>query len=75
MRTPLDVWELIRIECRTEPVCGRCQSVLQRHQPDAQRPERQLGACEGCGVWYLIDDDARVMIALPDLSSFDKGKG
>ena len=67
MRTPLALFERIRFECSTEVLCARCQSPLDRHQPDIERPDRLLGTCCECRAWYLIDDRVHVMFALPDV--------
>lgn len=69
MRTPVVAFERIRIEHAAEVLCACCQSVLERHQPDAERPDRFLGTCLECGAWFLIDDDADVMLLLPDVRS------
>ncbi len=45
--------------------CPSCQEHLAVHQPDVERPERLLGACSECRVWYLIDARAAVMARLP----------
>ena len=65
MRAPLAPFERIGIEVASEVVCVRCQSTLERHQPDEEQPDRLLGTCPGCGAWYLIDLVTAVMIALP----------
>jgi hypothetical protein len=67
MRTSVASLERIRFELASEILCARCQTPLDRHQPDAERPDRLLGTCEGCGAWFLIDDEACLMMALPDL--------
>ncbi len=66
LATPL---ELIRFECLDEILCGRCQTVLERHQPDGERPDRLLGTCYECGTWYLIDTEAGLMYSLPDVAA------
>lgn len=65
MRTQLAPFERIRFELATEVLCARCQSALERHQPDAEQPDRLLGTCGACGSWFLLDLAASVMIALP----------
>ena len=69
MRTTLALFERIRFEVAHQVLCARCQTELVRHQPDDEHPERLLGTCEGCGAWYLIDADAGVMFALPDVKT------
>jgi hypothetical protein len=67
MRATAAAFEWVRIEDIGEVLCGCCQSVLDRHQPDPDRPDRMLGTCPECGAWFLIDGDARTMLALPDV--------
>jgi hypothetical protein len=67
MRTPAATFDPIRFEHAAEVLCACCQCILERHQPDTERPDRLLGTCPDCGAWFLIDDDARVMLALPDV--------
>lgn len=58
------------------PFCARCSAMLERHQPDSERPENILGTCADCGAWYLIDEAREKVYPLPDLSSFQKnGEG
>jgi hypothetical protein len=68
MRTPAAVFERVRTDEAAEVLCACCQGVLDRHQPDPARPDRLLGTCPECGAWFLIDDEAGVMLALPDVS-------
>jgi hypothetical protein len=49
--------------------CLACEGCLDLQQPDAEDPDRLLGICEVCRLWYVIDlvpgtDDA-VMLQLP----------
>lgn len=37
-------------------LCPDCLSELDRSQPDPARPDRVLGACTGCGAWFLLSD-------------------
>jgi hypothetical protein len=37
------------------PQCRKCQTALNIHQPDEDRPEHLLGTCAHCGEWYLIE--------------------
>ena len=69
MMTTLALFERTRFEVANQILCARCQSELESHQPDVELPERLLGTCEGCGTWYLIDADAGVMFALPDVKT------
>jgi hypothetical protein len=57
----------IRIGVSTAVECACCQGILEVHQPDLERPDRLLGTCAECGSWFLIDNEARVMLPLPDL--------
>jgi hypothetical protein len=41
--------------------CPNCSAFLTLLQPDAELPDRLIGACEQCKHWYLID-------VLPDVS-------
>jgi hypothetical protein len=68
MRTPLAALERVRFECPSEVLCTCCHVVLDRHQPDDERPDRLLGTCPGCGAWFLIDAEACVMYGLPDVT-------
>lgn len=67
MKSRLALFDRIRFECDDEVLCACCQGVLDRHQPDDERPERLLGTCPRCSSWFLIDAAARVMYLLPDL--------
>ena len=51
--------------------CQTCGSSLNLHQPEADLPNRLLGTCDHCGVWYLIDGDRRLMLRLPPGNCFD----
>jgi len=50
--------------------CKRCREFLALHQPDAQAPDRLLGICGSCSLWFLIelvmDRSEMVMIELPE---------
>jgi hypothetical protein len=35
--------------------CLNCGAPLEIHQPDADEPQRFVGTCGGCGLWYLLD--------------------
>ena len=37
------------------PRCRDCETALNIHQPDEDRPEHLLGTCALCGNWYLIE--------------------
>src|SRR5438067_1038088 len=37
------------------PQCRECQTALNVHQPDEDRPEQLLATCARCGTWYLIE--------------------
>jgi hypothetical protein len=67
MTIPLSTFERIHFECSDEVLCARCQTPLDRHQPDVDLPDRLLGTCCGCRAWYLIDDRLRIMFSLPDV--------
>ena len=52
-------------------VCGKCQQLLDIHQPNTYDTDRLLGTCGSCGSWFLIDllheeSDQAVEVALPD---------
>jgi hypothetical protein len=55
--------------------CQMCQSVLDMHQPNQDRPEEMLGICAGCGEWHFVgaseNDTSLVIACLPlrDLST------
>ena len=36
------------------PVCQKCQTELDIHQPQADDPNELLGTCGQCGSWHLI---------------------
>jgi hypothetical protein len=67
MRASAAAFEGVRVEDIGEVLCDCCQSVLDLHQPDPDRPDRLLGTCPECGSWFLIDGDAHTMLALPDV--------
>lgn len=66
MRTTSAQYERVLVGVAGDLVCSSCDEELDIHQPDLNRPDRLLGTCTCCGTWYLIDDEARVMLALPD---------
>lgn len=66
MKAPVAAFERIWIGHAAEVPCACCEGTLDVHQPEPERPERLLGTCPDCGAWYLIDDDAHMMLALPD---------
>ncbi len=35
--------------------CVHCGEALDLQQPNAQVPDRLLGICEGCSLWFLIE--------------------
>jgi hypothetical protein len=35
--------------------CPRCGDALHFSQPDAQNPDRLIGACSCCGHWFLFE--------------------
>ncbi len=45
--------------------CSACHEPLTVHQPDVESPDRLLGVCPECRVWFLIDATVGVMIRLP----------
>jgi hypothetical protein len=51
--------------------CPNCTDVMTILQPDSELPDRQIGVCEHCKHWYLIDILAGVsggtMLRLPDV--------
>ena len=46
--------------------CPGCGTDLALHQPDALRPERLLGTCDGCDSWYVIDAGSGAMAPIPE---------
>jgi hypothetical protein len=52
--------------------CRACKGFVETHQPNPNQPERILGTCSHCGVWYLIEatDNAGgiMVLELPDVS-------
>jgi hypothetical protein len=50
--------------------CLNCDSPLELHQPDPERPERLLASCGQCDGWHVIaltaDGTEAVMVLLPD---------
>ncbi len=72
MRTSRSTQDLVPVPVQGVPTkgvarCLSCKEDLALHQPDVERPDRLLGTCHECGRWYLIDDEAHIMAALPDL--------
>lgn len=56
-----------------EVACPRCRDCLGLHVPDADTPERLLGACARCSSWFLIDHDAELMIPIPSSRQLARG--
>jgi hypothetical protein len=48
--------------------CPGCLTPLLLDQPDVDLPNRLLGICYNCQVWYLLDSLAGLMAQLPELS-------
>ncbi|GAC1447453.1 MAG: hypothetical protein NVSMB9_29620 [Isosphaeraceae bacterium] len=69
MRMTLKGLARVRFELSDEGLCACCQCPLDRHQPDAEQPDRQLGTCGDCGTWFLIDSETGVMYSIPDVRS------
>ena len=67
MRRPLATFAPVRFEDPAEVLCTHCHEPLDRHQPDQDQPDRQLGVCPECSAWFLIDGRRCVMHALPDV--------
>jgi len=72
-RPPLAILQGVRFEFAGEVLCTRCQCPLDCHQPDPERPEQLLGTCLDCGAWHLLDGEAHLMYALPDLQALRGG--
>lgn len=53
--------------------CPRCGSALDLSLPDHTAPDRLLGICFGCRVWYLIDERQHLIATLPDRLTPDAG--
>ncbi|MGE3819017.1 MAG: hypothetical protein AB7I30_06240 [Isosphaeraceae bacterium] len=69
MRTILTAISPSRYQYTGRAHCSRCEGVLERHQPEASRPERMLGVCSECGTWFLIDEQLCLLYALPEIWS------
>lgn len=59
----------VRYEYTGEVICTCCQGFLERHQPEASRPERMLGVCSECSAWFLIDERLCLLYKLPEIWS------
>jgi hypothetical protein len=66
-RTNLAPIKPIRFEYADEVSCPRCDELLERHQPEAARPERLLGICHCCSRWFLIDEQWCLLYPLPEV--------
>ena len=73
MRRTLAPLERTRIDCPDEILCPRCQTVLDRHQPQIHRQDQLLATCAWCSAWYLVDVADQVLILLPDVASLRPG--
>jgi hypothetical protein len=62
--------QLIRLRLDSEDFseidCPDCQGPMMIHQPDEDLPDRLIGTCESCTVWFLIAASAKLMARLPD---------
>lgn len=45
--------------------CPRCRRPLALHQPDPDWPDRLVGTCEECRIWFLIETATGLMVRLP----------
>jgi hypothetical protein len=52
-------------DCQSSVRCVSCTDPLVLHQPDEACPDRLLGTCPECGVWFLIDRAQDFMLQLP----------
>jgi hypothetical protein len=50
--------------------CVHCREALGLQQPDARLPERLLGICGPCALWFLIElvteRSEMILVQLPD---------
>jgi hypothetical protein len=37
--------------------CPDCGALLDRSQPEFERPDRVLGVCRDCEKWWVLDPD------------------
>jgi hypothetical protein len=56
--------------CANSLCCPDCQSLLNLHQPDEERPSQLLGTCDGCSRWFLLVEtdlewDGTLLFELP----------
>lgn len=62
--------DVVRIEDGPESLmstkCSRCQSDVDVHQPDPQKPDRLLAVCALCCSWSLMFCKSGIMAVLPD---------
>jgi hypothetical protein len=65
--TPLEM--AVDYSADDEICCLGCQTPLELHLPDQNRPERLLGTCNACGSWYLLDCEASAIVLLPQSQS------
>ncbi len=58
--------------------CTHCDKLVEIHQPDSGLPDRMLGTCDQCHVWYLLTrvsgENRAVIIELPDISPSDPNR-
>ena len=64
---------LTRLRDVSDIRCTECQSSLELHQPDPERPDRLLGTCADCDTWYLMDVARGVMVLLPVTELLQEG--
>ena len=61
--------EIIRLrpgsEDPSEIDCPDCQGPMIFHQPDERLPDRLIGICDSCTVWFLVESSAGLMVRLP----------
>lgn len=55
----------IDAESQSEIQCPDCAGHLAIHQPDERLPDRLLGTCRNCLVWFLIEGEEGLMLRLP----------
>jgi uncharacterized protein YbaR (Trm112 family) len=59
--------------------CQVCKGFIEIHQPNPVEPERILGTCPQCGLWYLIESQEKIdqimVLQLPDFAAIPHPTG
>ncbi len=57
------------------PMCQKCETDLELHQPNQECPDEMLGICPQCGEWHFVrssEAEGSVVVALLPLHDLER---